>query len=169
MIDAEKSVKSGPGTSMFSRSGASTIQQHKIFASKFNDINELITDARTRKKSTRPSVIGESNHVDDGTNNASKLPKISQNDEKSAEVEIPGLADEINKLEKSYKQKVLAAQNAPKRKSISQMAMQEEPSKSASNGFKISKVKEIDYDTLHKLTRAQFEEVTAAHFNSSRI
>ena len=88
---------------MFSRSGASTITQHKVFKSKFEDINEFVADARNKKTFKKPGYADAANDTLSG-DISSKLPAISENEENQNIVQVPGLAAELNKLEKHYAQ-----------------------------------------------------------------
>ena len=99
-IDGDQNARSGPGTSMFSRSGASTIARHKVFKSKFGSINELVAEAKVKKTAKRQNLAeqGEMGNV-----KSSKLPVTRLNEENQPIVEVPGLAEELYKLEKSYK------------------------------------------------------------------
>ena len=103
IVESESNVKSGPGTSMFSRSGASTIVLHKIFSSKFDDIDEFVADAREKKTFKKAGLADGDNAALSG-DISSRLPAISENEENQSIVQVPGLAAELNKLDKHYRQ-----------------------------------------------------------------
>lgn len=106
IVETDSNAKSGPGTSMFSRSGASTISQHKVFKQNFSNIEEFVANQRI-KRTHRGGISSENqnqnNYVPQG-DISNKLPAIAENEENQAIVEVPGLAEELNRLEKSYKQ-----------------------------------------------------------------
>ena len=106
IVETDSNVKSGPGTSMFSRSGASTISQHKVFKQKFGNIDELVASQRKKRTHKGGITSGTPAQVDAALPGdiTTKLPAIDENDEKQKVVEVPGLADEMNKLERSYQQ-----------------------------------------------------------------
>ena len=100
LVETEQNVKSGPGTSMFSRSGASTIAMHKVFKQKYSSINELVAEKRMNRKVKRQN-LAEDEEPDAATQ---RLPAITENDENQAIVEVPGLAEELRRVEKNYTQ-----------------------------------------------------------------
>ena len=58
IVETDSNAKSGPGTSMFSRSGASTISQHKVFKATFGNIDEFVADQR-KKRTHRGGISSE--------------------------------------------------------------------------------------------------------------
>ena len=101
LVEADANKKSGPGTSMFSRTGASTINQHKAFTqNQYSNVNELIYDKKNPRTRKRESVAG----TDEGQFAGSvALPAITEGDQAGPVVHIPGLAKELARLEKTYK------------------------------------------------------------------
>lgn len=95
-------VKSGPGTSMFSRTGASTIPKYKVFSSQFNTIEELVLDAKTRKTAKRKNLADADESI--GNELANKLPVIGYNEHNQRTIEVPGLVEELARVGKSYKE-----------------------------------------------------------------
>lgn len=91
---------------MFSRTGASTIAKHKVFKSDYADINELVHDARTRKGYV-PKVFNDEDNEDDEEPHEQarkrRLPTVTENENNMAVIEVPGLAEELRKVEKSYR------------------------------------------------------------------
>ena len=69
---------------MFSRSGASTLTTHKVFKSKFTDINEFVADKRVAKKhiGTLSSMKNEM-MLDEPLSGdiSAQLPSIAENEE----------------------------------------------------------------------------------------
>jgi len=83
IVESDSNAKSGPGTSMFSRSGASTIAQHKVFKQRFNDINEMVTEQR-KKKTHRGGISSDmKSHADTPLPGdiSKKLPTIAENED----------------------------------------------------------------------------------------
>ena len=160
LIDGESlNVKSGPGTSMFSRTGASTIPKYKIFSSKFTTIDELVIEAKTKKTARRKNLGDDDSIVDELTD---KLPVIGFNEDNQRTVEVPGLAEELAKVGKSYKEiqaeRIAGTNTQWKKNDSANQTIKTDVSGSAFENF----MKPIDYDSLSKLTRAQFEELKAA-------
>ena len=53
LVKGSQNRHSGAGTTMFSRSGASTIAAYKVFKSKVTDIDEVIAEGRVKKTAKR--------------------------------------------------------------------------------------------------------------------
>jgi len=160
LIDGESlNVKSGPGTSMFSRTGASTIPKYKIFSSKFTTIDELVIEGKTKKTARRKNLGDDDSIINEL---ADKLPVIGLNEDNQRTVEVPGLAEELAKVGKSYKEiqaERIAGTNTQWKKNDS--ANQTIKTDVSGSAFQNS-TKLIDYESLSKMTRAQFEELKAA-------
>ena len=89
---------------MFSRSGAETIAQNRIFKSKWNDIDELIEEERNKKHYINQNLA----ELDDlGNEVTNKLPVITPNEDNLPVIQVPGLSAQILKLEKFYLQQKL--------------------------------------------------------------
>ena len=58
MINLSTAVKSGAGTSMFSRTGARTITANKIFQQNFSNVDELVKASKNVKKFKPISLSG---------------------------------------------------------------------------------------------------------------
>jgi len=97
MIDVSSTVKSGVGTSMFSRTGASTISANRVFKSKFNTLDEYIS-AQTSRVPRGMHQLAEEEDEKDG-----KFPRIEESED-GPMIVIPGLAKEIKRLDLNYSQ-----------------------------------------------------------------
>ena len=76
MMQATTATKSGPGTSMLSRTGASTINHNKCFQGNHDNIDDYISEIRNARKFHATSLAGhieeeEPPHIKD-------LPKINE-------------------------------------------------------------------------------------------
>ena len=87
---------------MFSRTGASTVQKYKAFSSKFSDINEMVEASKNQRKAKRKGLAEDD--VDPDASDTEKLPAIAETEENGPVLEVPGLQDELGRLEKHYKQ-----------------------------------------------------------------
>ena len=92
---------------MFSRTGASTIAKHKVFKTDYADINELVHDVRTRKgfvpRATKDSDNSDADDEPQERARKKRLPTVTETENNMAVIEVPGLAEELRRVEKNYK------------------------------------------------------------------
>ena len=77
MMQASMAVRSGPGTSMLSRTGASTIMANKVFQNEHDNIEDFIHGVKNARKYHATSLSGP--QEDSEPEHYTKLPKIAEN------------------------------------------------------------------------------------------
>ena len=87
---------------MFSRSGATTITLHRVFNTHFGSIEEIEHDIKNARKHRGFAAGTES--TGDGHQGDPRMPKMEKNAENQDVVSVPGLAEELESLERHFRQ-----------------------------------------------------------------